>query len=157
MRYLVVVQETDAGWRAQVPDLPGVEALAPTRGEALARIRIRIGERMGELHEQGVAPPEPGAQAEMVEVDPDKPAGEVVYAPPPRGTYDRMMREPVAWYGAERESGRTVVVDAEEYEDLLYTVDLLQGLHEAERELAEGRGIPHERVKAELLRKFPGR
>ena len=157
MRYLVVVQETDAGWRAQVPDLPGCEALASTRGEALARIRVRIGERMEELREQGVAPPEANAQVEMVEVSPDRLAGEVIYGPPPRGAYDRMVREPAARYGDAAESARTVVVDAEEYEDLLYTVDLLRGIHQADREVEAGIWIPHEQVMAELRAKYGSR
>jgi hypothetical protein len=49
---------------------------------------------------------------------------------------------------------RTVVLDLQEYEDLLYTIDLLKGILVAEREVREGGGIPHEQVMAELRAKY---
>ena len=50
----------------------------------------------------------------------------------------------------------TVTLGSSEYDDLLYRLDLFEGIFEAERDLDEGHGIPHEEAFAQLRRKFGG-
>lgn len=50
-----------------------------------------------------------------------------------------------------------VLLDVGEYERMLDTIELLQAISEAERELDAGGGIPHEEVMARLLEEFRGR
>ncbi|MDB4952054.1 MAG: type toxin-antitoxin system Phd/YefM family antitoxin [Gemmatimonadetes bacterium] len=50
-----------------------------------------------------------------------------------------------------------VLLDVREYERLLDSVELMEGIREAERELDAGLGVPHERVMADLLERFDGR
>lgn len=57
---------------------------------------------------------------------------------------------------AEWGGGATVAVPADEYNDLRYRVDLLEGLFEAERDLEQGNGIPHDEVVARLRARFGG-
>lgn len=57
-----------------------------------------------------------------------------------------------AWGGG----GATIAVPADEYNDLRYRVDLLEGLFEAERDLEQGNGIPHDEVVARLRGRFGG-
>jgi PHD/YefM family antitoxin component YafN of YafNO toxin-antitoxin module len=49
---------------------------------------------------------------------------------------------------------QAVVLTAFEYAQLLDTIDLLNDIIESEREFAEGKGITHEKVKAQLLARF---
>jgi uncharacterized protein (DUF433 family) len=50
----------------------------------------------------------------------------------------------------------TVTLEADEYDDLVYRLDLLEGIFDAERDLDEGNGIPHDEVFARLRSKFGG-
>jgi uncharacterized protein (DUF433 family) len=53
-------------------------------------------------------------------------------------------------------SAGTVTLEADEYDDLLYRLDLFEGIFEAERELDEGHGVPNEQVFTHLRHKFGG-
>jgi uncharacterized protein (DUF433 family) len=55
-----------------------------------------------------------------------------------------------------RKRGATVTVNAGEYDDLLYRLDLFEGIFDAERDLDEGHGVPNEQVFADLRHKFGG-
>jgi antitoxin YefM len=50
--------------------------------------------------------------------------------------------------------GAAVLLDIGEYERLVEQVELLQEVHTAEQQLAEGRGIDQEEAKAEVLRRL---
>lgn len=50
-----------------------------------------------------------------------------------------------------------VLLDVAAYEELVETVELLRELHVAERQVEQGRAIPHEEVRAELLEKYRDR
>lgn len=50
--------------------------------------------------------------------------------------------------------GAAVVVDVTKYERLLEEVEILRDVKIAERQLAEGQGIPHEEAKSRLLSWF---
>lgn len=54
----------------------------------------------------------------------------------------------------ERE-GETVVLSADEYDELLYRLDLLEGIAHGLADIARGDTIPHEQVMKELLAEFP--
>lgn len=79
---------------------------------------------------------------------------EVRYLSTPNREFTGVRERAVNAYGSGSAGGATVTVDAGEYDDLVYRVDLLQGIFEAEHELDEGRGIPHEQVFANLRRTF---
>ncbi len=51
----------------------------------------------------------------------------------------------------QRGHSAAVVVDVGEYERLLEELELLRDIHQAERQLADGRGIAHEDARAEVL------
>jgi uncharacterized protein (DUF433 family) len=76
------------------------------------------------------------------------------YPSVPNYGYTELRERPLAhagWGG-----GATVAVPADEYNDLRYRVDLLEGLYEAERDLEQGNGIPHDQVVARLRGRFGG-
>jgi predicted RNase H-like HicB family nuclease len=68
MRYVVYVESQSEGYRAYVPDLPGVVADAVTREEALNRIRETV-----TAHDDGMRSARKGLRraspAELVTVD----------------------------------------------------------------------------------------
>jgi predicted RNase H-like HicB family nuclease len=53
-----IERETDGRWLAEVPDLPGVLAYAPTREEALAHVQALALRVLAERLEHGETPPE---------------------------------------------------------------------------------------------------
>jgi len=44
-----------------------------------------------------------------------------------------------------------VLLGAEDYQDLIEEIEVLRDIQISERELAEGKGVPHEQVVQELL------
>ena len=80
---------------------------------------------------------------------------EVQYLPKPPEPGVTGVREPaaVAFNGG---GDATVTLASHEYDDLLYRLDLFEGIFEAERDLDEGHGIPHDAVFAQLRGKFGG-
>lgn len=50
-----------------------------------------------------------------------------------------------------------VLLDVEEYEEMVYTVELLRSIRQGEEELDAGQGIPHDQAEAELLEEFRDR
>ena len=59
MRYSVVIERTDNGYSAYVPDQPGCIAAADTRSEVDELIREAVVGHVEMLHEHGEAVPEP--------------------------------------------------------------------------------------------------
>lgn len=51
----------------------------------------------------------------------------------------------------QRGHSTAVVVDVAEYQRLVEEISLLRDVHVAERQLAEGRGVPHEEAKKQIL------
>lgn len=68
MKYLVIVEKSDTGFGAYVPDLPGCAAAAATRDEALSLIREAIEFHIEGLRESGDPVPAPRSQGELVDV-----------------------------------------------------------------------------------------
>lgn len=68
MKYLVVVETSENGYGAYVPDLPGCVAAADTRDEVLRLAQEAIELHIKSLRESGDAVPLPTSQAELVDV-----------------------------------------------------------------------------------------
>jgi predicted RNase H-like HicB family nuclease len=67
--YVVVVEKSDTGFGAYVPDLPGCVAVGETREETLQLIRQAIELHVESLRESGEAVPPPTSTAERVVVN----------------------------------------------------------------------------------------
>ncbi len=68
MRYAVVIEKSESGFGAYVPDLPGCVAVAETLAETEQLIREAIEFHLDGLREDGIHVPEPSAKAQYVEV-----------------------------------------------------------------------------------------
>lgn len=68
MTYVVVYEQTDTGWSAYLPDMPGCVAAGETREETESLIREAIAFHLEGLRKSDEAIPEPGTWTEMVEV-----------------------------------------------------------------------------------------
>jgi predicted RNase H-like HicB family nuclease len=66
--YVVVIEKSETGFGAYVPDLPGCVAVGETREEALALIREAIELHVESLRESGEPVPPPTSTAERVAV-----------------------------------------------------------------------------------------
>ena len=65
MDYVVVIEETENGFGAYVPDLPGCIAAGDTREETEALIREAVSRHVEMLREHGDPIPEPRATASL--------------------------------------------------------------------------------------------
>lgn len=72
----------------------------------------------------------------------------------PSSAYAGVVREPAAAYGARDVTRRTVVLDAADYEEMLYRMDLLEGIAEGMGDAAAGRTVPHDEVMADLMARY---
>ncbi|HYW48471.1 MAG TPA: type II toxin-antitoxin system HicA family toxin [Bryobacteraceae bacterium] len=68
MKYAVVIEKTDTGYSAYVPDLPGCVSVGGTREEMDRNIREAIELYLDELREQGAPIPAPTTDTEYVTV-----------------------------------------------------------------------------------------
>src|SRR5437016_8598167 len=68
MRYAVVIEKTETGYSAYVPDLPGCVSVGRTREEMDRNIREAIELYLDELREQGAPIPAPTTDAEYIAV-----------------------------------------------------------------------------------------
>ncbi len=68
MKYAVVIERSETGFGAYVPDLPGCVAVGETLEETEALIREAVEFHLEGLHQDGVFVPEPTARAEYIEV-----------------------------------------------------------------------------------------
>ncbi|WP_018867850.1 MULTISPECIES: type II toxin-antitoxin system HicB family antitoxin [unclassified Thioalkalivibrio] len=69
MNYTVIIEESEDGWGAYAPDLPGCMASAASREEVVTLIREAIKFHLEGLREQGEPIPEPHCQSEIIQVD----------------------------------------------------------------------------------------
>ncbi len=68
MKYLVVVEKSENGYGAYVPDLPGCVAASETRTEVVALIQEAVQFHIEGLKASGECVPPPKSQSEIVEV-----------------------------------------------------------------------------------------
>ena len=68
MRYVVVYEQTDTGYSAYVPDLPGCVAAGESRAETERLIREAIDLHIAALRADGEPVPKPGTWTRSVQV-----------------------------------------------------------------------------------------
>jgi predicted RNase H-like HicB family nuclease len=68
MRYAVVIEKSETGYGAYVPDLPGCVAVGETLKETSRLIKEAIEFHLEGMREDGLSAPEPSSVAEYVEV-----------------------------------------------------------------------------------------
>ena len=68
MKYAILIERTDDGYSAYVPDLPGCIAAADTKTAVEELIREAISLHLESLHEHGDPIPEPHTTATLIEV-----------------------------------------------------------------------------------------
>ena len=68
MKYTVIVEKSEKGYGAYVPDLPGCIATATSREEVLSLIKESIEFHIEGLRESGLPVPPPASVSELVEV-----------------------------------------------------------------------------------------
>jgi len=68
MRYAVVIEKSETGYGAYVPDLPGCVAVGETLAETEQLIQEAVEFHLEGLRGDGVRVPEPSAVAHYVEV-----------------------------------------------------------------------------------------
>jgi predicted RNase H-like HicB family nuclease len=68
MKYLVVVEKSQSGYGAYVPDLPGCIAAAESRDEVVRLIRDAMQFHVEGLKEAGDPVPKPSSQSELIEI-----------------------------------------------------------------------------------------
>ncbi len=68
MQYLVVVEKSETGFGAYVPDLPGCVAVAETREEVVKLIQEAIEFHIESLIGSGESVPAPSSQSELIDV-----------------------------------------------------------------------------------------
>jgi len=69
MQYLVIVEKSENGFGAYVPDLPGCVAAAESRAKVVSLIREAIEFHIEGLKKSGDAIPAPRSQGELVDVN----------------------------------------------------------------------------------------
>lgn len=68
MRYAIVIEKSETGFGAYVPDLPGCVAVGETREETSRLIKEAVEFHLEGMREDGVEAPDPTSVAEYVEV-----------------------------------------------------------------------------------------
>jgi predicted RNase H-like HicB family nuclease len=68
MRYAILIEKSDTGYGAYVPDLPGCVALGETLEETEKLIKEAVEFHIEGLREDGLTVPIPSSVAEYVEV-----------------------------------------------------------------------------------------
>ncbi|MGB5346977.1 MAG: type II toxin-antitoxin system HicB family antitoxin [Woeseia sp.] len=68
MKYLVIVEKSENGFGAYVPDLPGCVAVAKTRDDVVTLIRQAVEFHIEGLRKAGDSIPLPRSQSEIVDV-----------------------------------------------------------------------------------------
>lgn len=68
MRYMVVVEKSETGYGAFVPDLPGCVAIGETENEVVTLIQEAIRFHLEDLQTEGQPIPQPSSKSKFVEV-----------------------------------------------------------------------------------------
>jgi predicted RNase H-like HicB family nuclease len=68
MKYAIVIEKSDTGYGAYVPDLPGCVAVGETLSATARLVREAIEFHLEGLREDGIAVPEASTVTEYVEV-----------------------------------------------------------------------------------------
>lgn len=68
MKYLIILEPTSTGYSAYSPDLDGCVAAGSNRSETITLMQAAITYHLESLAAEGVVPPAPSSEAELVEV-----------------------------------------------------------------------------------------
>ncbi len=68
MKYLIVIEQTQTGYSAFSPDLPGCVTTGPTREETETNMREAIAFHLEGLREDGLTMPQPTSYSTYIEV-----------------------------------------------------------------------------------------
>jgi predicted RNase H-like HicB family nuclease len=68
MKYLVVVEQTESGFSAYAPDVPGCVATAANRDEVEGEITRAIAFHLEGMRAEGLEPPTPHASSAYVDI-----------------------------------------------------------------------------------------
>jgi predicted RNase H-like HicB family nuclease len=68
MKYLIVIEESETGYSAYSPDIPGCVTTGSTQEETLANMREAITFHLDGLREEGFPIPKPSSVSSYVEV-----------------------------------------------------------------------------------------
>ena len=68
MKYLIVIEQTQTGFSAYSPDLPGCIATANTRDDVEREMTAAIAFHLDGLKAEGLAIPEPSTSSAYVEI-----------------------------------------------------------------------------------------
>jgi predicted RNase H-like HicB family nuclease len=68
MKYLIVIEESETGYSAYSPDIPGCVSTGRTQEETLANMREAIAFHIEGLREEGFPIPKPSSISSYVEV-----------------------------------------------------------------------------------------
>lgn len=68
MKYLIVIEQTDTGYSAYVPDVPGCVATGDTRAEVEREMKGAIAFHLDGLKAEGLAIPQPSSSSSYVGV-----------------------------------------------------------------------------------------
>lgn len=68
MKYLVVIEKSETGFGAYVPDLPGCVAVAQDREELVSLIQEAIEFHIEGIKESGDSVPQPTSQSALIDV-----------------------------------------------------------------------------------------
>jgi len=67
-KYLIVIEETGAGYAAYSPGLPGCVSSGRTRNEVERNLRAALALHLNDLREEGQAVPEPHTYSSYMEL-----------------------------------------------------------------------------------------
>ncbi|MFO1050391.1 MAG: type II toxin-antitoxin system HicB family antitoxin [Geminicoccaceae bacterium] len=67
MRYAVLIEKTETGYTARVPDLAGCAATAASLADARKEIRDALRQHLAKLERDGLPAPEPSTTVEYVD------------------------------------------------------------------------------------------
>ena len=67
-RYLIIIEETETGFSAYSPDLPGCVSTGTSRAAVEDNMREAIAAHLEEMKEDGLPAPKPSSAAAYVEV-----------------------------------------------------------------------------------------
>jgi predicted RNase H-like HicB family nuclease len=68
MQYAVVIEKSETGYGAYVPDLPGCVATAETEDEVRQMIREAVEFHLDGMREEGLQVPGPSARVDYIDV-----------------------------------------------------------------------------------------
>ncbi len=68
MKYLIVIEETETGYSAYSPDIPGCVSTGATQDETLANMREAITFHIEGLRQEGFPVPKPSSVSSNIEV-----------------------------------------------------------------------------------------